>query len=66
MTLTGPVEHASDQLLITRVCIGDMDAVGLLFRRYAGVVRGVAYRVLRASRRGCRDRGAIGRQSQTE
>jgi RNA polymerase sigma-70 factor (ECF subfamily) len=29
------------------VCEGDREAIGLLFRRYARVVRGVAYRVLR-------------------
>ena len=29
------------------ICGGDRDALGLLFRRYARMVRGVAYRVLR-------------------
>jgi len=39
--------QASDELLISRICGGDKDALGLLFRRYAGIVRGVGYRVLR-------------------
>ena len=36
-----------DEALVTLVCEGDKEALGLLFRRYAGAVRGVAYRVLR-------------------
>jgi RNA polymerase sigma-70 factor (ECF subfamily) len=36
-----------DEALMTLVCEGDKEALGLLFRRYASVVRGVAYRVLR-------------------
>lgn len=32
---------------MARVCDGDNDALGVLFRRYAGVVRGVAHKVLR-------------------
>ena len=32
---------------MARVCDGDNDALGALFRRYARIVRGVAYRVLR-------------------
>jgi RNA polymerase sigma-70 factor, ECF subfamily len=42
-----PVDQASDELLISRICAGDKEALGLLFRRYAGIVRGVGYRVLR-------------------
>jgi RNA polymerase sigma-70 factor, ECF subfamily len=40
-------EAVSDEELISLICGGDKDALGLLFRRYARVVRGVAYRVLR-------------------
>ena len=32
---------------MARVCEGDKEALASLFRRYARVVRGVAYRVLR-------------------
>ena len=32
---------------MARVCDGDNDALGVLFRRYARIVRGVAYKVLR-------------------
>lgn len=37
----------SDEALISLVCRGDNEALGLLFRRYAHVVRGVALRVLK-------------------
>lgn len=37
----------SDEALISLVCDGNEESLGLLFRRYARVVRGVAYRVLR-------------------
>ena len=37
----------SDEALMARVCDGDKEALAALFRRYARVVRGVAYRVLR-------------------
>ena len=37
----------SDEALLSLVCQGDTEALGLLFRRYARVVLGVAYRVLR-------------------
>ena len=36
-----------DELLMARVCDGDKEALASLFRRYARIVRGVAYRVLR-------------------
>lgn len=36
-----------DESLIALVCDGDTDALASLFHRYARVVRGVAYRVLR-------------------
>jgi len=37
----------SDEALMDQVCDGDNEALASLFRRYARVVRGVAYRVLR-------------------
>jgi RNA polymerase sigma-70 factor (ECF subfamily) len=37
----------SDERLFSLVCEGDGEALTLLFRRYARVVRGIAYRVLR-------------------
>jgi RNA polymerase sigma-70 factor (ECF subfamily) len=39
--------ESSDEALISRICQGDKDALASLFRRYARIVRGVAYRVLR-------------------
>ena len=39
--------EVSDELLMARVCDGDKEALASLFRRYARIVRGVAYRVLR-------------------
>ena len=37
----------SDEHLMARVCDGDKQALGTLFRRYARIVRGVAFKVLR-------------------
>jgi len=37
----------NDETLLARVCSEDREALALLFRRYAPVVRGLAYRVLR-------------------
>lgn len=37
----------SDEALMANICEGDKDALASLFRRYARIVRGVAYRVLR-------------------
>jgi len=37
----------SDEALIAGICNGDKEALASLFRRYARIVRGVAYRVLR-------------------
>lgn len=37
----------SDEVLLVRICEGDKEALASLFRRYARMVRGVAYRVLR-------------------
>src|SRR6266849_2090440 len=44
-----PVVEAtvSDEDLMASVCDGDKEALACLFRRYARMVRGVAYRVLR-------------------
>jgi RNA polymerase sigma-70 factor, ECF subfamily len=39
--------ETSDEALIGRICEGDREAMASLFRRYARVVRAVAYRVLR-------------------
>jgi RNA polymerase sigma-70 factor, ECF subfamily len=39
----------SDESLLARIQTGDQDALALLFRRHAGAVRRVAYRVLRDS-----------------
>ena len=36
-----------DETLVSLICEGDREALASLFRRYARVVRGVAYRVLR-------------------
>ena len=40
-------DELSDERLILNICNGDLDALASLFRRYAHIVRGVAYRVLR-------------------
>ena len=37
----------ADETLIAKVCDSDREALALLFHRYARIVRGVAYRVLR-------------------
>lgn len=37
----------SDEVLLAKVCVGDRDALALLFRRYAHLVRNVGQRVLR-------------------
>ena len=39
--------ETSDEVLVSRICDHDSDALAVLFRRYAGLVRGLAYRVLR-------------------
>src|SRR5689334_6308617 len=38
---------SSDEALMALICEGDKEALASLFRRYARIVRGVAYRVLR-------------------
>jgi len=40
-------EESSDEALIEQVCAGDANAVASLFERYARIVRGIAYRVLK-------------------
>jgi len=40
-------DELSDERLILNIRNGDLDALASLFRRYAHIVRGVAYRVLR-------------------
>ena len=39
--------ESSDDALIARVCLGSREALAILFRRYARLVRGVALRVLK-------------------
>lgn len=39
--------ETSDEELLQRICEDDRVALAVLFRRYSGVVRGLAYRVLR-------------------
>jgi RNA polymerase sigma-70 factor (ECF subfamily) len=39
----------SDEVLLSEICEGSREALGFLFRRYARLVRRVAYRVLRDS-----------------
>lgn len=39
--------EVSDEALMAQICDGGREALTVLFRRYAGQVRGVAYRVLR-------------------
>jgi RNA polymerase sigma-70 factor, ECF subfamily len=38
---------AQDEDLLTRIAVGDQEALGLLFQRYARVVRSIAARILR-------------------
>src|SRR5262249_51679507 len=40
-------DGATDEALLKEVCEGGREALALLFRRYARMVRGIAYRVLR-------------------
>ena len=42
-----PDVEVCDEALMTQICEGGREALAVLFRRYAGLVRGVAYRVLR-------------------
>jgi RNA polymerase sigma-70 factor, ECF subfamily len=42
-----PDAEVCDEALIAQICEGTREALAILFRRYARLVRGVAYRVLR-------------------
>ena len=42
-----PCRDFSDEALLSLICKGQEEALSLLFRHYARIVRGVAYRVLR-------------------
>lgn len=42
-----PVDQPTDDELLRGICMGDREALGTLFRRYARIVRGVAYKVLK-------------------
>src|SRR5579862_7480954 len=44
---TSRADEAADEVLLARIASGEQNALALLFRRYAGMVRRVAYRVLR-------------------
>lgn len=46
---TAAVREPSDEGLLVQVSAGSREALAILFRRYARVVRGVGYRVLRNS-----------------
>ncbi len=41
------IDETTDENLLSLVCDGSSEALTILFRRYARVVRGIAYRVLR-------------------
>jgi RNA polymerase sigma-70 factor, ECF subfamily len=45
--VAAPSEEISDERLIARICSGDDDALGLLFRRYSRLVWSVGLRILR-------------------
>jgi RNA polymerase sigma-70 factor, ECF subfamily len=47
--VAGSLDAASDETLMGYICDGDNEALACFFRRYARVVRGVCYRVLRDS-----------------
>jgi len=42
-----PVRESSDEVLLAEVRVGSQESLAILFRRYAALVRRVAYRVLR-------------------
>lgn len=44
-----PYNESSDEALMARICQGDNEALASIFQRYAGLVRGIAYKVLRDS-----------------
>ena len=41
------IQEVSDETLMARICQGEREALAVLFRRYARLVRGVAFRILR-------------------
>ncbi|HWR17713.1 MAG TPA: sigma-70 family RNA polymerase sigma factor [Terriglobales bacterium] len=45
-TLSEATAEPSSEILLARITAGDKEALSLLFRRYARMVRGVAYRIL--------------------
>jgi RNA polymerase sigma-70 factor, ECF subfamily len=45
--VSSPADEASDERLVVGVSEGNREALALLFRRYSGLVRGVALRILR-------------------
>lgn len=49
VTAVAPVTDSEvcDEALMAQICEGGREALAVLFRRYARLVRGVAYRVLR-------------------
>jgi RNA polymerase sigma-70 factor, ECF subfamily len=40
------IREVADEELMVRLCQGDRDALSILFRRYARLVRGIAFRIL--------------------
>ena len=44
---SGSQADTSDQVLLSRVCVGDMEALACLFQRYARLVRSISCRILR-------------------
>ena len=46
---SSPAPSPSDEIVMREICDGSKEALSLLFRRYARIVRGVAYKVLRDS-----------------
>jgi RNA polymerase sigma-70 factor (ECF subfamily) len=46
---SSPAASPSDEIVMREICDGSKEALSLLFRRYARIVRGVAYKVLRDS-----------------
>jgi RNA polymerase sigma-70 factor (ECF subfamily) len=44
--LDAPEPSVPDETLMAQICVGSKEALADLFRRYARIVRGVAYRVL--------------------
>ena len=46
MSTVRPTQEPSDEVLIARICVGDSDALGLLFSRYARLIWTIARRIL--------------------